>query len=155
MINDLEENEILTLDPHSILRTKQATPENQESNQQSHAQQDGKLTFLGSVRHWFREQFSPLFPHHYLDEASEGYSQSRGGIVLIQTEAISQSKLKWLEETNTFAIRIDPKEAGEHSCFVAIPVKLSHRTRELAIDDAIRNVSLDTEVDGDVQCHQE
>jgi hypothetical protein len=151
----IEKDEILTLDPHLILRTKQATLERQESNQQSNARQDEKRSFLGNTRHWFHKQVVRPFSHRDYYEALEDYSQHRDGIVLIQKEVISQSKLKWLEETNTFAIRIDPKEAQEHNCFVAIPVKLSHQTKELPIDDAIRSVFPDTEKDDDVRCHQE
>lgn len=94
MINDLERNEILILDPHSILRTKQATREHQGSNQQPDAQKDEKCTFLGNVHHWLCEQFVQPFHHHYAYEDLEDYSQHRDGIVLIQKEAISQSKLK-------------------------------------------------------------
>mgnify|MGYP000137323743 CR=1 FL=1 len=155
MIYDLKEDEILTHDPHLILQTKKVTPERQESNQQPDAQRGGKQTFLANVCHWFYEQVARPFSHRDLYEALEDYSQHRDGIVLIQKEAISQSKLKWLEETNTFAIRIDPKEALEHNCFVAIPVKLSHQTKELPIDDATRSVFPDTQKDDDARCHQE
>jgi len=142
------------LDQHLEWQTTKDSTEMKETPQSQDALQREKYGVLGRLLRLFYEPFRQLpFPHDFY-EVIEDYSPHRDGIVLLQKEAICPNKYKWLEETNTFAIRINPKDALEYNHFVAIPVKLSHQTKESPIADAIRNAFPDTQTNDDAQCHQ-